>query len=246
MSQKQITEKSPPFYANSRGLSTPDVEYGEENSVRCLLPRTSTTEPQNSLSESSYTSLKVNSVSLLLWLTTASRLPVLAVVSGRRIFWQTVNRRLAETGIYARCSIWCVPLTASSRKDQLLWSWASQEWGYVLFSNDSKCTRQRDSRRVFPWRENEARFHPSFVTKIKRFGIKGILMCGGMLLSSPIPRWYYSVVFDALRYRNQILKDSVSFYWMLWAHTTFLWTIMCGHTELTMLMNFTKERIFAI
>ncbi|GFX51918.1 uncharacterized protein TNCV_3063351 [Trichonephila clavipes] len=38
--------------------------------------------------------------------------------------------------------------------------------GRVLFSDESKCTRQSDSRRVIIWRENGAHFHFSCVTKI--------------------------------------------------------------------------------
>ncbi|GFW88442.1 hypothetical protein TNCV_3552121 [Trichonephila clavipes] len=47
-------------------------------------------------------------------------------------------------------------------------------------------------------------------------------------------------------YRDEILEAYVRFFWMLRARITFLWTIMCGHTELTLLMNFIREWIFAI
>ncbi|GFY09101.1 hypothetical protein TNCV_4662921 [Trichonephila clavipes] len=50
----------------------------------------------------------------------------------------------------------------------------------VLFSDESKCTKKGNSRRVLTWRENGARFYPSFVTKIDRFGDKGIIVCGGI------------------------------------------------------------------
>ncbi|GFX12795.1 hypothetical protein TNCV_3437691 [Trichonephila clavipes] len=37
--------------------------------------------------------------------------------------------------------------------------------GHVLFSDESKCTRQSDSSQVFTWRGNAARFNPSYVKK---------------------------------------------------------------------------------
>ncbi|GFU75595.1 hypothetical protein TNCV_2863101 [Trichonephila clavipes] len=54
--------------------------------------------------------------------------------------------------------------------------------GRVLFSEESKCARQNDSRRVITWRENRALFHPSNVTKIDSFGGKGILVRDGIML----------------------------------------------------------------
>ncbi|GFX56082.1 hypothetical protein TNCV_1954021 [Trichonephila clavipes] len=56
-----------------------------------------------------------------------------------RIFRQTVYRRLAETGFYARRPIVYVHLNAYNRKVRLLWSqnhqsWKPQHWGRVLFS----------------------------------------------------------------------------------------------------------------
>ncbi|GFX28533.1 hypothetical protein TNCV_1153421 [Trichonephila clavipes] len=44
-----------------------------------------------------------------------------------------------------------------------------------------------DSCRVFTRRENRVPFHPSYEKKIDRFGRKGILVCGGMMLGNPTP-----------------------------------------------------------
>ncbi|GFS60218.1 hypothetical protein TNCV_2827201 [Trichonephila clavipes] len=56
--------------------------------------------------------------------------------------------------LYARRPVGCALLTASIRKDWILCSckhqlWTPQEWGHVLFSDDSKCTRLSDSHRVY-------------------------------------------------------------------------------------------------
>ncbi|GFV45810.1 hypothetical protein TNCV_2321701 [Trichonephila clavipes] len=72
-------------------------------------------------------------------------------------------------------------------------------------SDQSKCTRQSDSRRVLTWRENEASFHPSYTTKFNRFGAKRILVCGGILLSSRTPLY----VFDMCTVNSQHFKDQI-------------------------------------
>ncbi|GFS73199.1 hypothetical protein TNCV_4571241 [Trichonephila clavipes] len=38
----------------------------------------------------------------------------------------------------------------------------------------------------------------------------------------------------------------VTFFWVLWARTTFFGTTMSGYTELTLLMNFMKKCIFTM
>ncbi|GFX14529.1 hypothetical protein TNCV_1617121 [Trichonephila clavipes] len=77
-----------------------------------------------------------------------------------------------------------------------------------FFSDELKCTRQSDSRRVFTFGEkSEGSFHPSCETKIDIFGGKGMLVCGGIMLGSRTPLY----VFDACTvnshsYRDQILE----------------------------------------
>ncbi|GFU81836.1 hypothetical protein TNCV_3020651 [Trichonephila clavipes] len=87
------------------------------------------------------------------------------------------GNRLAEIDLYALHPFRCVSLTASTRNEGILRSlrhqlWTPQEWGRVIFCDDSKCTRQSDPRRVLHCREIEARFHPSYVTKTTDLGPK--------------------------------------------------------------------------
>ncbi|GFU20909.1 hypothetical protein TNCV_3004881 [Trichonephila clavipes] len=98
-----------------------------------------------------------------------------------------------------------------------------------------------------PGEKMEALFHLSYITKIGRFGAKEIRVCGSILLGSRTPQYAFNgCTVSSQRYRDQILGAYECFKWVLWAHTTFLWTIMCGHTELTVWMNFMKEWIFPI
>lgn len=139
----------------------------------------------------------------------------LAAASGKRISRQTVYRRLAERALYARRPVVCLPLSASHRRARLSWSrthhsWTHQEWGRVLFTDESRFSTQSDSRRVFIWRERGARYHPSNVREIDQFGGRGILVWGGIMLGSRTPLH----VFDegsvtAQRYRDEVLEPYV-------------------------------------
>ncbi|GFU57238.1 hypothetical protein TNCV_3634281 [Trichonephila clavipes] len=69
------------------------------------------------------------------------------------------------------------PFAASNSKDRIFVEMKTSvmdatKMGRVLFSEESKYPRQRDSRRVFIWRESGACFHSSYITKIDDFVAK--------------------------------------------------------------------------
>ncbi|GFV72951.1 hypothetical protein TNCV_1329591 [Trichonephila clavipes] len=103
----------------------------------------------------------------------------LAAVSGKRISKQTVYSRLVETGFKP---------------------------GIRSCTDASKYTRQSGSRRVFIWRGNGARFHPSYEINIDRFGGKEILVCGGIVLCSRTPLRFRCVWYNSQHCRDQILE----------------------------------------
>ncbi|GFW47436.1 hypothetical protein TNCV_4537261 [Trichonephila clavipes] len=137
----------------------------------------------------------------------------LAAVSGRRISIQTVFRHIAEAGLYTQHPVTCVPLITFNWKEGLLWSLKYQPW-----------TPQE-------WRERGARSQPYYVTEIDRFGSKGILVWGSIVLGTVRVRCGYC--------------QHVKLFWVLCTRNTFLWTVRCGHTELTPLMNFMKRILAA-
>lgn len=96
-------------------------------------------------------------------------------------------------------------------------------WG-VLLSDKSIFNTQRDSLRILIWRGSKARYHLSHVIEIYKFGGKGILVYGNIILDSHRPLHIF-------------VACTVS---------ECLWTIMWSYTELTLLMNFSKNRIFSI
>ncbi|GFV32999.1 transposable element Tcb1 transposase [Trichonephila clavipes] len=70
----------------------------------------------------------------------------------------TVARRLHGGGLFARRPVRCVPLTPAHRRRRSLWcrehrNWRDNEWGRVLFTNESRFSLSSDSHRILIWRE---------------------------------------------------------------------------------------------
>ncbi|GFX65414.1 transposable element Tcb2 transposase [Trichonephila clavipes] len=85
--------------------------------------------------------------------------------TGRPISRSTVTRRLHSGGLFARRPVRCVPLTSAHRRRRSLWcrehrNWRDNEWGRVLFTDESRFSLSSDSHRILIWRERGSRNHP--------------------------------------------------------------------------------------
>ncbi|GFS55075.1 transposable element Tcb1 transposase [Trichonephila clavipes] len=102
----------------------------------------------------------------------------------RYIFLQA--RRLHGGGLFARRPVRCVPLTPAHRRRRSLWyqehwNWRDNEWGRVLFTDESRFSLSSDSHRILIWREREAAIIPR--TSLKGTGsVKGPRYCNEILL----------------------------------------------------------------
>ncbi|GFT26766.1 transposable element Tcb2 transposase [Trichonephila clavipes] len=131
--------------------------------------------------------------------------------TGRPISRFTVARRLHRGGLFARRLVRCVPLTPAHRRRRSLWcrehrNWRDNEWGRVLFTDDSRFSL----RSILIWRERGSRNHPSNIIKRDRYGGRGVLVWGGIMLGSRTDLH----IFDAgsineTRYCNEILLPYV-------------------------------------
>ncbi|GFX73039.1 HTH_Tnp_Tc3_2 domain-containing protein [Trichonephila clavipes] len=70
--------------------------------------------------------------------------------TGRPITRFTVARRLHGGGLFARRPVRCVPLTPAHRRRRSLWcrehrNWRDNEWGRVLFTDESRFSLSSDS-----------------------------------------------------------------------------------------------------
>ncbi|GFT17521.1 transposable element Tcb2 transposase [Trichonephila clavipes] len=106
--------------------------------------------------------------------------------TGRPISRFTVARRLYGGGLFARCPVRCVPLTPAHRRRRSLWcrehrNWRDNEWGRVLFTDESRFSLSSDSHRIFIWREREAAIIPR--TSLKGTdSVNGTRYCNEILL----------------------------------------------------------------
>ncbi|GFW72988.1 transposable element Tcb1 transposase [Trichonephila clavipes] len=146
--------------------------------------------------------------------------------TGRPISRFTVARTLHGGGLFARRPVRCVPLTPAHRRRRSLWwqehrNWRDNEWGRVLFTDESRFSLSSDSHRLFIWRERGSRNHakwqvawnlrsPSNIIERDRYGGRGVLVWGGIMLGSRTDLH----IFDAgsvngTRYCNEILLPYV-------------------------------------
>ncbi|GFU67724.1 transposable element Tc1 transposase [Trichonephila clavipes] len=93
--------------------------------------------------------------------------------TGRPISCFTVARRLHGGGQLARRPVRCVLLTPAHRRRRSLWcrkhrNGRDNEWGRVLFTDESRFSLSSDSHRILIWRERGSRNHPSNIIKSDR------------------------------------------------------------------------------
>ncbi|GFU93345.1 transposable element Tc1 transposase [Trichonephila clavipes] len=93
--------------------------------------------------------------------------------TGRPISRFTVARKLYGGGLLARRPVRCVPSTPAHRRRRSLWcrehrNWRDNEWGRLLFTDESRFSLSSDSHRILIWRERGSRNHPSNIIKRDR------------------------------------------------------------------------------
>ncbi|GFT12780.1 transposable element Tcb1 transposase [Trichonephila clavipes] len=135
--------------------------------------------------------------------------------TGRPISRFTVARRLHGGGLFARHPVRCVPLTPAHRRRRSLWcrehrNWRDNEWGRVLFIDESRFSLSSDSHRILIWRERGSRNHPSNIIERDRYGGRGVLVWGGIMLDSRTDLHIFDAgSFNGTRYCNEILLPYV-------------------------------------
>ncbi|GFX03521.1 transposable element Tcb2 transposase [Trichonephila clavipes] len=136
--------------------------------------------------------------------------------TGRPISRFTVARRLHGGGLFARRpAVRCVPLTPAHRRRRSLWcrehrNWRNNEWGRVLFSDEGRFSLSSDSHRILIWRERGSRNHPSNIIERDRYGGRGVLVWGGIMLGSRTDLHIFdSGSVNGTRYCNEILLPYV-------------------------------------
>ncbi|GFX49421.1 transposable element Tcb2 transposase [Trichonephila clavipes] len=107
--------------------------------------------------------------------------------SGKQISRKTVARRLRGGGLYARRPVVCVPLTRQHRTARLQWcpehhNWTKQDWGCVLFSDESRFSLSSDCRRQLIWRESGTAYRPENIQEKVRYPTCSIMVWAGIII----------------------------------------------------------------
>ncbi|GFS77054.1 transposable element Tcb2 transposase [Trichonephila clavipes] len=106
-------------------------------------------------------------------------------------------------------------LTPAHRRRRSLWcrehqNWRDNEWGRVLFTDESRFSLSSDSHRILIWRERGSRNHPSNIIERDRYGGRGVLVWRGTMLGSRTDLHIFDAgSFNGTRYCNEILLPYV-------------------------------------
>ncbi|GFV57942.1 transposable element Tcb2 transposase [Trichonephila clavipes] len=125
------------------------------------------------------------------------------------------DRRLHGGGLFARRPLRCVPLTPAHRRRPSLWcrehrNWTDNDWGRVLFTDKSRFSLSSDSHRILIWKERGSRNHPSNIIERDRYGGRGVLVWGGIMLGSRTDLHIFDTgSVNGKRYCNEILLPYV-------------------------------------
>ncbi|GFU72628.1 transposable element Tcb2 transposase [Trichonephila clavipes] len=136
--------------------------------------------------------------------------------TGRPTSRFTVARRLHGGGLFAPRPVRCVPLTPAHRRRRSLWcrehrNWRDNEWGRVLFTDESRFSLSSDSHRILIWRERGSRNHPSNIIERDKYGGRGVLVWGSIMLGTDLHIFDTGSV-NGTRYCNEILLPYVLFF----------------------------------
>ncbi|GFV66131.1 transposable element Tc1 transposase [Trichonephila clavipes] len=138
--------------------------------------------------------------------------------TGRPISRFTVARRLHGGGLFARRPVRCVPLTPAHQRRRSLWcrehrNCKDNEWGRILFTDESRFSLSSDSHRILIWRERGSRNHPSNIIERYRYGGHGVLIWGGIMLGSRTDLHFFKAgSVNGTRHCNEILLPYVSLF----------------------------------
>ena len=96
---------------------------------------------------------------------------------------QTARYRLHDRGLNARRPHVVPDLTARHRRLRLQWAeehrgWTLNQWGTVLFTDESRFTVDHNDGHVRVWRRQGARYDPQFAVQHNRWGAGSVMVWG--------------------------------------------------------------------
>lgn len=127
---------------------------------------------------------------------------------------QTVRNRLREAGLTSRRAAVCIPLTPAHRQARLAWSqryqrWTREQWGRVLFSDESRYTLSHSDGRIRVWRRPGERFSDVCIQERDRYGGGSLMVWGGIHTHGRTPLYLVQGMLTGVRYRDEIVGPIV-------------------------------------
>ncbi|GBL80861.1 hypothetical protein AVEN_26283-1 [Araneus ventricosus] len=137
------------------------------------------------------------------------------LLQGRPISCQIVSHRLHEGGMFARRPVACMPLSPAQVRAPLHWarehrSWTPEQWGHVLFTDESRFNIQNDSRRAIIWRKPGTRYREPNIVARDNYRGGGLLVLAAIATNGRTDLYVFaggSVTAD--RHRDEILHPLV-------------------------------------
>lgn len=132
----------------------------------------------------------------------------------RRVSDQTIRNRLHASGLRAHNPADCPRLTNSHRRARLCWAqrhrhWTRQQWGRVLFTDESRfCLRSIDGR-LKVWRRRGERFASCCLQRKVAFSGGSVMIWGGIRNRRKTTAVIISGTLNSRRYISEILEPHV-------------------------------------
>lgn len=122
----------------------------------------------------------------------------------------TVRRRLHEVNLHSRVPAIRIPLTPHHRRARMAFCrnhqrWNRQQWGRVLFTDESRFTLSNSDARRRVWRRVGDRYIDACVQEHDRYGGGSVMVWGGFHLHGRTPLYLIQGNLTGGRYRDEIV-----------------------------------------
>ncbi|KAJ4441528.1 hypothetical protein ANN_11384 [Periplaneta americana] len=95
-----------------------------------------------------------------------------------------VSTQIIRNGLHARRPLRCAVIRRGNREPRVLWcqheDWTGDQWGQVLFTDESHFGLHPDSRRIRIWRQPGQAERLRYVQKVHKFQVGSIMIWGGI------------------------------------------------------------------
>ncbi|KAK7097717.1 hypothetical protein V1264_004653 [Littorina saxatilis] len=126
----------------------------------------------------------------------------------------TVTRRLREVRLHSRRTVVRPPLTPRHRRARMAFCrnhrrWNRQQWGRVLFTDESRFTLSSCDARIRAWRRPGERFIDACVQEHDRYGGGSVMVWAGFHLHGRTPLYHIRGNLTGVLYRDEIVRPQI-------------------------------------